>query len=369
MRTRAAVCWETPGRWSVEEVELLDPADGEVLIQLRAAGLCHSDENIIDGSSPMPYLPICGGHEGAGVVAAVGPGVTSVSVGDHVVTTFLPSCGRCRWCASGMQNLCDKGASFGMGARKDGTFRMRTSDGTAVAQALSTFAEWTVLPEHGLVPVPPDVPFEVACLLGCGVPTGWGSAVVAGGVQPGDVVVVVGAGGVGINAVQGAHAAGAAEVVAIDPIPFKRESALKLGATRAYASLAEAVPTVKELTNGQGADAVVLCPSGLYPELVAEGFAAIRKGGTVVVTGIAPHGVRGIPVELAELTLYQKRIQGALFGMGSPAREVGRFVDLYRSGRVRLDELVTRTYPLADINAAVDDLKAGRNIRGVLVYG
>jgi NDMA-dependent alcohol dehydrogenase len=362
------VCYEAPGKWSVEEVDLLEPTDGEVLVQLRAAGLCHSDENIIDGSSPMPYLPICGGHEGAGVVTAVGAGVTSVAVGDHVVTTFLPSCGRCRWCASGLQNLCDQGASFGMGARKDGTFRMRAADGTAVAQALSTFAEWTVMPEQMLVRVPADVPFEVACLLGCGVPTGWGSAVTAGGVQPGDVVAVVGVGGVGINAVQGAHAAGAAEVIAVDPIAFKRETALKLGATKAFASLAEAMPVIKELTNGQGADAAVLCPSGLTPELVGEGFAAIRKGGTLVVTGIAPHGVRGIPVELAELTLYQKRIQGALFGMGSPVREVGRFVDLYRAGRVRLDELVTRTYPLADINVAVDDLKAGRNIRGVLVY-
>jgi S-(hydroxymethyl)glutathione dehydrogenase/alcohol dehydrogenase len=352
----------------VEEVDLLDPAGGEVLVQMRAAGICHSDENARNGSVPVPHLPLCGGHEGAGVVSAVGDGVTTVAVGDHVVITFLPSCGRCRWCASGQQNLCDNGASFGMFNRADGTFRMRAADGSAVAQALATFTEWTVLPQEMLVPVPPDIPFEVACLLSCGVPTGYGSAVAAAGVQPGDVIAVVGTGGVGVNAVQGAAAAGAAEVLAVDPVPFKRETALKLGATRAFASLAEAMPTIRELTNGQGADAVVLCPSHLQPELVGEGFAAVRKAGTLVVTGIAAHGVRGIPVELAELTLYQKRIQGALYGMGSPAREVGRFASLYRAGRVRLDELVTRTYPLDDINAAFDDLLAGRNIRGVLVY-
>ncbi|MBU3702484.1 MAG: NDMA-dependent alcohol dehydrogenase [Acidimicrobiia bacterium] len=369
MRSRAAVLLESPGRYRVVDVEVDEPKDNEVLVRYVASGLCHSDVHFLTGDHHGP-LPFCAGHEGAGIVEAVGRGVATLRPGDHVVASFIPSCGRCRYCASGRMNLCQLGAHLQVGPMPDGTYRMHL-DGQGLHQFLliSTFSQYAVVSEHSLVKVPDDLPLETLCLLGCGVGTGLGSSTNAAGVRPGDHVMIVGVGGVGASAVQGASIAGAAVIVAVDPVAFKREMAQKLGATHAFASMAEATDFMRSVTDGQGADAAVLAMGSPTNTDVAEAFAAIGKGGTVVVTGMAAATEpMGIPVHLLELGGMQKSIRGALFGMCNPPADILRQIDLYRAGRLKLDEMVTRRYRLDDIGVAVDDLLEGRNIRGVVVH-
>src|SRR5215218_10474461 len=254
VKTRAAVLRHQPGKWDVVEVELQAPQQGEVLVRMAHSGLCHSDDHIAKGDLLLP-MPFNGGHEGSGIVEAVGPGVTDLEVGDHIVTSFVPSCGKCRWCASGMQNLCDAGARFGKGSMADGTFRMFL-DGEPVVKggALGTFAERNVFLAESCVKIAPDIPLDVACLVGCGVPTGWGSAVHAAAVSPGDVVIVMGIGGLGANALQGARSAGARRIIAVDTVESKRDKAVVFGATDFSTSIEEATELARSLTNGQGAD-------------------------------------------------------------------------------------------------------------------
>ena len=211
MKMKAAVLWDFDADWSVEEIDLDGPRDGEVLVSFEAAGLCHSDHHVRTGDLPVP-LPLVGGHEGAGVVQEIGPGVRDLKVGDHVVASFLPACGRCRWCASGHQNLCDQGAMLLSGAQLDGTFRRRAG-GRDVGAAcfLGTFAQYGTVPDSSIVKIDDDLPLSRACLLGCGVTTGWGSAVNTAKVSPGDTVVVIGCGGIGSGAIQGARLCGAAQ--------------------------------------------------------------------------------------------------------------------------------------------------------------
>ena len=246
MKTRAAILRERNQPWSVEEIELDPPKAGEVLVKLAAAGLCHSDEHLMTGdlmgASPEP--PLVGGHEGSGVVLEVGEGVSWLEPGDHVIFGFVPSCGRCKSCAEGRSNLCDNTAFFPTGMQlSDGTARHHGVDGEDLALMclLGTFAEHTVVNESSCVKIDKEWPLQQACLLGCGVVTGWGSAVYAADVQPGDYVAVVGIGGIGANAVQGAKMAGARVVTAIDPVEFKREKAQVFGATHTYASMTEAM--------------------------------------------------------------------------------------------------------------------------------
>jgi len=360
---------QSPGPWELREVEVDPPREHEVLVRVVASGLCHSDVHYNVGDSSTP-LPMCGGHEGAGIVEEVGAGVSRLRPGDHVVTSFIPSCGHCRYCASGRQNLCSRGASLQRGPQLDGTYRMHC-EGADISQfmLISTFSAWSTVHERSLVQIPDDVPLETACLLGCGVGTGLGSAVNAAQVHPGDVVIVMGVGGVGINAVQGASIAGAQAVIAVDPMPFKLEMAAKLGATHVTSSIEDATETARSMTDGQGADSAIVTIDVVTGEHLAQAFKAIGKGGTVVVTGMASQKDHfGIPVSIIGLTAYQKRIQGCLYGMGSPSLDVPREVDLYRSGRLKLDELITARYELEDINAAVADLIDGRNIRGVIVH-
>jgi S-(hydroxymethyl)glutathione dehydrogenase/alcohol dehydrogenase len=369
MKSRGAVLFESPGRWEVCDLVVDPPREGEVLVRVVASGLCHSDVHYNFGDHAY-VMPFCGGHEGAGVVEEVGQGVTKVRPGDHVVISFIPSCGYCRYCASGRQNLCQEGAKLQLGPQLDGTYRMHYQ-GRDINQFLmiSTFSAWTTVSEWSVVKVPDELSLETLSLLGCGVGTGFGSAVHAASVHPGDVVVVMGVGGVGINAVQGASLAGAAAVIAVDPIPFKLEVAAKLGATHTFSHIDEAADLARSITDGQGADSAIVTIDLVKGEHVARAFDAIGKGGTVVVTGMpSTKEPPGIPVSLLALAAYQKRIQGCLFGMGSPSLEIRRQVDLYRSGRLKLDELITTRYRLEDINQAVDDLMAGNNIRGVVVH-
>jgi S-(hydroxymethyl)glutathione dehydrogenase/alcohol dehydrogenase len=367
-----------PGKESkleVVELELDGPRQSELLVKMAASGLCHSDDHIVKGDLPSKMYPMCMGHEGSGVVREVGPHTPGWEVGDHVVFSFLPVCGRCRWCSTGRQGLCDRGKDTLRGARLDDTnsFRMSLvgggSDGSPVGQmaGISTFSEYTTVHTASAIKVGKDLPLDKLCLLGCGVGTGWGSAVYSAEVQPGDVVIVMGIGGIGINAIQGAAHAGAGRVIAVDPVAFKRESAMNLGATDACADIAEADELAKSLTNGQGADSAIVTVGVIRSEHVGQAFASIRKGGTVVVTAVGSSEV-GIPIPLAELTLWQKRLQGALFGSSNPLFDIPRQAELYQSGQLKLDELITRTYTLDEVNQGYQDMHAGTNIRGVIVY-
>src|SRR5580693_7782521 len=254
MKTKAAVVYEPGKRIEIEELDLDRPQDGEVLIRLLYAGLCHSDVHVAHGDLEA-RLPMVLGHEGAGIVEEVGPGVTKVKPGDHVVCSFIPNCGVCRYCSTGRQNLCDMGENTLEGLMPDGTARFHSGGEDIGGMCiLGTFSERATISEHSVVKVDDWLPLETAVLVGCGVPTGWATANYAGGVRAGDTTVIYGIGGIGINAVQGAAAAGAKYVVVVDPLEFKRETALKFGATHAFASADEAAAKVNELTWGQMAD-------------------------------------------------------------------------------------------------------------------
>lgn len=367
MRTRGAIVRSAPGPYEVVDLDLADPLAGEVQVQMVAAGLCHSDDHIAVGDSPVAIYPYALGHEGGGVVTKVGAGVTDLAEGDHVVFSFLPACGRCRWCASGQQNLCDENGKVWMAPERP---RVHLTTGEPVGQmcGVSAFMETTTVSAASAVKVPSDVPLDKVCLIGCGVATGWGAAVNSAQVRPGHVVIVMGVGGIGIHAVQGAVHAGAAVVIAVDPVEFKREQAKLLGATHAFATMEEAAELARELTNGQGADSAVVTVGIVAPEHVASAFDAIRKGGTAVVTGLGNSSTNGIPVNLSELTLYQKRIQGSLFGQCNPTWDILNLIDLYRAGQLRLDEVITRTYSLDDIGQGFSDMHAGINTRGVVLF-
>ena len=367
MRTRGAIVRNAPGPYEVVELEVADPAEGEVQVRLSAAGLCHSDDHIAVGDSPVAIYPFALGHEGAGVVTKVGPGVDGLAEGDHVVFSFLPACGRCRWCARGMQNLCDDGGKVWMPPEVP---RLHLTDGTPVGQmcGVSAFVETTTVSARSVVRIAPDLPLDKACLVGCGVATGWGAAVNSAAVRPGDVTIVMGVGGIGINAVQGAAHAGATTVIAVDPVELKRDEAKRFGATHAFATMDEAAELARELTNGQGADAAIVTVGVVTGEHVGAAFASIRKGGTAVVTGLGNNADVGAPISLTELTLYQKRIQGSLFGQCNPTADIPALLDMYRAGALQLDEIVTRTYTLDEIGQGYEDMHAGRNLRGVVLF-
>ena len=368
MKTRGAIVRQAPGKWEIAEIEMDEPRQGELQLKMVASGLCHSDDHMTTGDLTPGLFPLAGGHEGAGIVTKVGPNTPGWEVGDHVVLSFLPGCGRCRWCASGMQNLCDMGANTMSGCRVDGSFRMRV-DGKPIGQAagISTFCEDTVVDVASAVKVDKDLPLEKACLVGCGVGTGWGSVVNAAEAKPGQTVIIMGIGGIGINAVQGARHVNATHVIAVDPVEFKREMAQKMGATHTFSNMDDAAEFARSVTNGQGADSAVVTVGVLKSEHVRQAFNSIRKAGTVVVTGIG-HQEEEVKVPAFELTLYQKRIQGALFGASSPSRDIPWMLNMYQSGQLHLDELITTTYKLDDINQGYADMHAGKNIRGVIVY-
>lgn len=371
MKTKAAVL-RGPGKdWEIEEIDLGDPIAGEVQVRLAASGLCHSDEHVRTGASPVAFYPVIGGHEGAGVVTKVGPEVSGLQEGDHVVLAFIPGCGRCRPCSRGLQNLCDEGALLLSGQSiSDRSYRAQLNGEPLVPMCLlGTFAPYVTVNEASVIKIEDDIPLDKAALLGCGVSTGWGSATEIGDTRVGDTVVVVGVGGVGINAVQGAAASGARYVVAVDPVEFKRQKALELGATHAFASMEEATGRVAELTWGQNANTTILTMGEVHGDELQPALAMTAKGGQVVVTGMGDATQLEASIGLFELTLLQKRVQGAIFGGVSPRTQIPRLLELYRHGTLKLDELVTTTYKLEDINIGYRDMQEGRNLRGMVVYG
>jgi len=380
MKINAAVLWEPKTDWSVEEVELDSPRAGEVLLKLVGSGLCHSDEHLVTGDMTLDpavaaelgveQFPIIGGHEGAGEVVEVGPGVTTLKPGDHVVLGFIPSCGRCAFCAKGKQNLCDLGAYLLAGRQiTDFTARHHAKgQDLGIMCCIGTFGEYTVCSEASCIKIEPDIPLDKAALVGCGVTTGWGSAVYAAGVQQGETVVVIGCGGVGMNAVQGAALSGAAHVIAVDPVEFKREQAQVFGASHTAASMEEALPLVTDLTWGVGADKVI-ATMGVGDGLLFESAMSLcAKGGRVVWTNIAGINETEVTLNLFNMSLQEKQLIGSIFGSANPRRDIPRLLKLYQEGKLKLDELITRTYSLADINQGYQDMRDGKNIRGMVMY-
>lgn len=371
MKTKGAILREPGQPWQIEEIEVGDPVAGEVQVRLAASGLCHSDHHLRTGDSPAP-MPVLGGHEGAGVVTKVGPGVTRLAEGDHVVTAFIPACGTCEPCSRGLQNICDEGARLLTGLSiSDDTHRLHTADGTPLTPMclLGTFAPYITVNEASLVKIEDDIPLREAALLGCGVATGWGSAVEIGDTHTGDTVVVIGIGGVGINSIQGAAAAGARYVVAIDPVPFKLQMAEKLGATHTFASIEEAAPVLGEITWGKMANTTVITVGEIFGDIIAPALSLTGKGGQVVVTGMGNFASMDVKLNLFELTLLQKRVQGAIFGGTGPRTQIPNLLREYRAGRLNLSDLITTTYRQDQINEAYDDMLSGKNIRGMIVYG
>jgi len=386
MLSRAALLYDQGQDWVVEQIEVDPPKANEVLVQWMAAGLCHSDEHIVTGDMVPPreewdamgitnLFPMIGGHEGAGVIVEVGPGVTSVEVGDHVSASFVPSCGRCRYCSTGRQNLCDSsGGTFLKGMITDGTSRHRLVSGPKAGTELNlfaklgTFSEFTCVAADSVIKVERDLSLEAVALVSCGVATGWGSATNRANVEPGDTVVVVGIGGIGMNAVQGAAMAGARHIIAVDPVEFKREKAMEFGATHTFSSMEEAFPQVNELSWGMMADKVILTPSVLYGEMMELGTKLAGKGGTIVVTGIAPMDQGTSSVNLFELAMWNKEIKGTIFGSLNPRADIPKLLGMYREGKLKLDELITKTYVLDEINEGYRAMRDGENIRGVVTY-
>jgi NDMA-dependent alcohol dehydrogenase len=367
--TSAAVLWQVGEKWSIEEVTVDEPRPGEVLVRVATSGLCHSDDHFRTGDMSTSALPAVGGHEGAGIVEEIGSGVTAFAPGDHVVTTFIPSCGTCRWCSSGHQNLCDLGALLRHGRMLDGTSRLKAQgrDLGAISM-IGTFGGYLVCGEHSLVKIDDDIPLDLACLFGCGVTTGWGSVVNTGGLRQGDTVVVVGCGGIGCAAVQAARIGGAQQIVAVESTIEKRSTLKGFGATHVVATVAEALELLPDITRGVMADLAVLSVGVVQGDMIADVMTLVRKAGTVVLTGMAAVDQVDAKLRLQELALFQKSLKGSLFGEANARADIPRLIRLYRAGLLDLEGMVSMRYRLTDINEGFSEMLGGRSIRGVVQH-
>jgi NDMA-dependent alcohol dehydrogenase len=366
VNTNAVVCSRGGAEWEYTQLDLDPPKHGEVLVRIGYAGLCYSDEHVRKREGDDRR--IVGGHEGSGVVEAIGEGVTRVAPGDHVVFSFIPSCHQCRWCISGQSYLCDMGAAIATGEMLDGTYRFhRNGEDFGGVSCLGTFSERTVVSEFSCVHIDDDIPLNVAALVGCCVPTGWGSAVNVAQVKPGDVVCIVGSGGIGVNAVQGASQAGAKTVVVIDPVQMKVDFALTMGAHYGFTDASAGLEFLQNHTRGVMADKVIQCVDVLTKEITQLCFDAARKGGTLVMTGLADEWTDfNVHLSGSMLTLYAKRIIGSLYGGCNSHLDIPRLLDLYRSGQLKLNELITKEFTLDSVTQGYRDLAAGTVIRGVV---
>jgi len=351
-----------------DDIEVEVPRAGEVAVHLAASGVCHSDLSMRDGVLPIP-LPAVLGHEGAGVVTEVGPGVTDVAVGDHVVVSWVPQCGRCYYCRRGQPELCQEAdAVLISGGLLDGTPRMR-SRGVPVFQmsGCGTFSTDTVIPASGAVAVAHDIDLSLAALLACGVVTGVGAALNTAQIAEGDVVAVVGCGGVGLNVVQGARIAGAGTIVAVDTNPAKLVLAEALGATHVVdAGRRDAVSAVMSLSGERGAD-VAFEVIGLGPT-IDQVVAMTRRGGQAILVGIPSMDVMLSLPAMVGLVLAEKTIKGCWYGSADVHRDVPRLVELHRQGELELEELVSRRIALDEVNDAFRAMTAGEVARSVIVY-
>jgi S-(hydroxymethyl)glutathione dehydrogenase/alcohol dehydrogenase len=383
MHVRAAIVSELHGPWHTETIEIDEPHANEVKVKMSFAGMCHSDEHLRTGDMfPSPELvhvlsgrdsafPVIGGHEGSGIVESVGENVTTLKVGDHVATSFVPSCGRCEYCASGRQFLCDLGAHTLVGPMiSDGTWRHHLGDLDLNRMCqLGTFSEYIVVNEASLIRIDPWYDLRAAALISCGLATGFGSAVSRGGVKPGDTVAVIGCGGVGSGAIQGAVHAGARVVIAIDTNQSKIDGALKIGATHGCTTTLDAAfALLPELTSGKNCDVTIITVGVLTSELVEQARSITAKGGVVVVTSIAPYDQTTVDLNLFMFAMLNQEIRGTIFGSVSPRVQIPRLLRLHHEGKFYVDELITKEYGLDDVQQGYDDLESGINLRGVVRF-
>lgn len=359
---KAAILYEFGSPLVVEEVELDPPRAGEILVRMAASGVCHSDLHVIQGIHPTS-LPAILGHEGAAIVEEVGAGVTHVRPGDHVMLTWLPYCGRCRFCASGRPNLCENVAWYDA-TLEDGTCRFHIGERRIHHYNTCSFAEWSVVPAQTAIPVDPSLPLTELALMGCAVMTGVGAALNTARVRPGDTVAVVGCGGVGLNVIQGAAIAGAGTIVAVDVVPAKLELARELGATHTVnPQETGAVEAVRDLTGGGAEHAFEAIGR---PETIELALELVGRGGQAVLVGMAPPAAR-IPLDALTLTLEERKVRGCWYGSCRPLADFPLLVDLYRAGKLRLDPLITEC-TLDDVNEAFRRMEAGESARSVIVY-
>lgn len=366
-RAKAVLCREINRPVVVEEIEVEPPRRGEVMIRLAACGVCHSDYSVTTGTIPFPP-PVVLGHEGAGIVVEVGEGVTGIAVGDAVVSSFVSMCGKCRYCQTGRPQLCDQAAKAAY-TLPDGTVRTKDRQGRPlnVFSGCGVMAEVATLHTDNVVKIDQDIPLDRAALVSCGVMTGVGAVANTARVAPGSIAVVFGCGGVGLNAIQGCAIAGAAMIVAVDTADAKLEMARQFGATHVLNAKSEenVVKALRKLTGG-GADYAFECVG--HGEVAAQAYGALRKGGTAVVVGVASQK-DNTTVRTASLTFEEKTLTGSYFGSARPREDFPRLLALYRARRLKLDELITRTYRIDEAPQAFADLAAGRNARGVIVFG
>ncbi|MBZ0284147.1 MAG: Zn-dependent alcohol dehydrogenase [Anaerolineae bacterium] len=366
MKIQAALLLGAHQPFRVEELELEEPRTSEVLVKIAASGVCHSDYHLVSGATnhPMPVVP---GHEGAGVVEAVGEGVTRVQPGDHVTLNWAPDCGQCFYCLRGKPSLCETYVEpIWAGTMLDGTTRLRWN-GQPVYHfsGLASFAEYAVVPQESCVRIRKDVPLAVAALVGCAVATGVGAAMYTANVHPGESVVVFGCGGVGLNILQGAALCGAETIIAVDTNPTKMEIARQFGATHTVLSDDNSLKAIRDLTGGRGAEHAFEAVG--IPALQELAFKAIRPGGTLTLAGLSPMGT-GTNLPGAVITRQEKVIKGSYYGTINASRDFPLLLDLYMAGKLKLDELITHQYPLTQINEAYEAMLSGAVARGVVVF-
>jgi S-(hydroxymethyl)glutathione dehydrogenase/alcohol dehydrogenase len=364
MEIQAAILWEQGQPLSVEAAELDGPGPGEVLVEIKAAGVCHSDLHPARGDWPAK-TPLVLGHEGAGIVREVGPSVTRTRPGDHVVLCWAPACGECAPCREGRAVLCDRVEKVSFRNKLPSGAARLHARGQDVAPFLGTacFSDFVVVPEGGAIPVPVDVPFDALATIGCAVVTGVGAVTNAAQVPRGARVAVIGAGGVGLNVVQGAAIAGAEQIIAIDLRPVPLEIARLFGATQTLDASRDVPAEVRGTTGGRGADFVFDTVGS--PATLNTAMASVRKGGTVVLTGLSRVDSQG-SVAMFPFVMQEKRLIGSVYGSGNPAADIPRLVSLYQEGRLKLGELVSRTYTLDKVNDALAALAASDGARGVI---
>ena len=354
---RAAVLWAFDDL-RIQELELDPPRAGEVVLRMGASGVCRSDHHSVSGIHPH-VMPIVLGHEGSAVVEAVGEAVVNVAPGEHVVCSWLPYCGTCRRCAAGKPALCERQEAFDAGSLADGTTRFHTADGTRISHNVpSSFAERSVVPANTVFPVDAALPMEQVALLGCAVMTGVGAVLNTAEVRPGDSVVVIGCGGVGLSAIQGARIAGAGTIVAVDVLPAKLELAKELGATETVLSGRDEIPG--------GFDVAIECLG--RPETIEQATRAIAPGGKAVLVGMAhPEARPGI--DALSMTVQEKTVTGSWYGSVVPPRDFPMLAELLRRGELRLEPLIARTIALDGIHEALARFGTGEETRSVIVYG
>lgn len=368
MDSIAAVFRNVGKPMAIERITLDPPGPTEVLVRIAAVGLCRTDYHVMRGERRVAMRPMVLGHEAAGVVEEIGAAVSGVNAGDHVIMTFIPACGMCRWCRQGLHHLCAEGPRITQGPQLDGTYRRHDRDGVAVGAfcMIGAFAERTVVDQASVVVVDKDIPLDLASLVACGVPAGVGAARHRARVKAGESVLVVGCGGDGMNVVQGAKLCGATMIIAADIVRAKLDWAREFGATHGVNAQGEELTrAVIELTNGIGVNHSFVCidpPATLLPA-----FRATTKGGNIVVTALTPDSVMEINIPPLELLVTQKAIMGAVYGFASPRLQIPELLTLYRKGTLKLRELITQTYHLDEIDSGYADLEAGKNLRGVVI--